>query len=120
MSQEVPLSNTNASQTLSINLGGQACLIALQTLGLDPDAHLYFTLSVAGVPVVTTRVCRNLQLLLADAGYRGFQGGFMFVDNQAVVGQELQTGVDPFYQGLGTRFELVYLTAAEMATSVLP
>lgn len=119
MSQEVPLSAT-ASQTLSINLGGQPCQIALQTLGLGQDAHLYFSLSVSGSPIVTNRVCRNLQLLLADAQYYGFQGGFMFVDNQAVVGQELQTGVDPFYQGLGTQFELVYLTAAEMATSVLP
>lgn len=119
MSQEVTLTNQSASQTLSINLGGQPCQIALQTLGLGTDAHLYFSLSVAGAAVVTARVCRNLQLLLASSRYYGFQGDFMFVDNQAIVGQELQTGVDPFWQGLGTRFELLYLTAAEMATSVL-
>lgn len=119
MSQEVPLDNTNANQTLSINLGGQACQIALQTLGIGQDAHLYFSLSVAGSPIVTSKVCRNLQLLLSSSRYFGFQGDFMFVDNQATIGQELQTGVDPFWQGLGTRFELLYLTAAEMATSVL-
>lgn len=119
MSQEVTLADKPA-QTLSINLGGQACQIALQTLGLGADAHLYFTLSVSGSPIVSTRVCRNLQQLLSDAEYQGFQGGFMFVDNQAVAGQALQTGQDPMSPGLGTRFELVYLTAAEMATSVLP
>lgn len=119
MSQEVPLSPL-ASQTLSINLGGQACQVAVYALGLGAEGHLYFDLSVGAVPIVTGRVCRNLQQILDDAGYRGFQGGFMFVDNQAVAGNALQTGIDPVYTGLGSRFELVYLTAAEMATSVLP
>lgn len=119
MSQEVPLSPL-PSQSLSINLGGQACQIAVYQLGIGTDAHLFFDLSVGATPIVTCRVCRNLQQLLADAEYRGFQGGFMFVDNQAVAGNALQTGLDPVYTGLGSRFELVYLTAAEMATSVLP
>lgn len=119
MSQEVPLSPV-ASQTLSINLGGQACQIAVYTLGIGADAHLYFDLSVGTIPIVTGRVCRNLQQILADAEYRGFQGDFMFVDNQATAGNALQTGVDPVYTGLGSRFELAYLTAAEMAASVLP
>lgn len=119
MSQEVPLSPI-ASQSLSINLGGQACQIAVYQLGIGADAHLYFNLSVGTTPIVAGRVCRNLQQILDDAEYRGFQGGFMFVDNQAVIGDALQTGVDPVVSGLGSRFELVYLTAAEMATSVLP
>lgn len=115
MSQEVPLSPV-ASQTLSINLGGQACQIKVYTLGVDADAHLYFDLSVGTAPIVTGRVCRNLQQILDDARYRGFQGGFMFVDNLG----DMQTGVDPVYTGLGSRFELLYLTAAEIAASVLP
>lgn len=115
MSQEVPLSAVG-SQTLSINLGGQACLIALNTYGLGDDAHLYFSLSVGSTPIVTNRVCRNLQNILSDAGYRGFQGGFMFVDNQG----DIETGQDPQADGLGTRYELLYLTAAEVAVSALP
>lgn len=115
MSQEVPLSPL-ASQTLSINLGGQACQIAVYTLGIDPDAHLYFDLTVGTTPIVTGRVCRNLQQLLSDAKYRGFQGGFMFVDNQG----NMQTGQDPQADGLGSRYELLYLTADEVAASVLP
>lgn len=119
MSQEILLAAI-PSQTLSINLGGQAAQIAVYQLGIGADAHLYFDLSVGATPIVTCRVCRNLQQLLSDAGYQGFQGGFMFIDNQATPGDALQTGIDPVYTGLGSRFEFVYLTAAEMAASVLP
>jgi hypothetical protein len=114
MSQEVPLTAADA-QTLSINLGGQACQIALNTYGLGDDAHLYFSLTVGITPIVTSRVCRNLQNILSDAEYRGFQGGFMFVDNQG----DINTGQDPQGDGLGSRYELLYLTAAEIAASVL-
>lgn len=95
-----------ATQTMSVNLGGQACLIELRTLGLGADAHLYFTLTVAGVPIVTTRICRNLQRLLEDAGYQGFAGDFMFIDTQG--------DTDPVYTGLGGRYELLYLLASEL------
>lgn len=94
------------SQTFSINLGGQACQIAVYQLGLDVDAHLYFNLQVSGQPIVTTRICRNLQRILLDAKYRGFLGDFMFVDTQG--------DTDPVRSGLGTRYELLYLAASEL------
>ena len=105
MSQQIPLGAV-AGQTFSINLGNQACLIELRTLGLGVDAHLYFSLTVSGSPIVTTRVCRNRQRLLLDAQYRGFQGDFMFIDTQG--------DTDPAYTGLGTRYVLVYILQAEL------
>lgn len=108
MSQQVPVGAV-AGQTLTINLGQQACLIELRTMGLGADAHLYFTLTVGGAPVVTTRVCRNLQRLLLDAQYRGFHGDFVFIDTQG--------DADPVYTGLGTRWVLVYLLASELPIS---
>ena len=105
MSQSVPLT-AKASQTLSINLGNQACQIAIYTLGLDEDAHLYMDLSVGTTPIVTTRICRNVQRLLEDTQYRGFQGDFMFIDTQG--------DTDPVYTGLGTRYELLYLLPSEL------
>ncbi len=105
MSQTIPTPAVPSS-TLTINLASQSCQIELRTLGLDTDAHLYFSLSVAGVPIVTTRVCRNLQRLLLDAKYKGFQGDFAFIDTQG--------DADPVYTGLGTRWVLVYLLASEL------
>lgn len=94
------------SQTMSINLGGQACQLELRTLGLDADAALYFTLSVGATPIVKTRICRNVQRLLADAQYQGFQGDLMFIDTQG--------DTDPTYAGLGARYVLLYLLPAEL------
>jgi len=105
MSQEITL-GVVPSQTLTINLNNQACLIELRTLGLDADAHLFFSLTLAGTPIVTTRVCRNLQRLLVDAQYRGFQGDFMFIDTQG--------DTDPVYTGFGSRYVLVYIPPDEL------
>lgn len=108
MSQQVQLGAV-ASQTVTINLNQQSCLIELRTLGLDDDAHLFFSLTLAGTPIVTTRVARNLQRLLIDAQYRGFQGDFMFIDTQG--------DTDPVYTGLNTRYVLVYIPPDELPVS---
>lgn len=111
MSQQVPTAAV-ASQTLSLNLDNQACQIALYTLGVgSPDAvssgaKLYFDLQVGGQYVVRTRICRNLQRILLDAGYQGFQGDFVFIDTQG--------DTDPTYLGLGVRYFLVFFSADEL------
>ncbi len=87
------------SQTLAVTVVGQAVQISLRTLG----AHLYFSMTTSGQPVVVTRICRNRQRLLVDAAYRGFVGDFSFIDTQG--------DTDPVYTGLGSRFLLVYLDA---------
>lgn len=105
MSLQVPLAAV-PSQTFSINLGGQACQIAVFQLGVGVGARLYFNLQLAGQPIVNTRICRNAQRILLDAQYRGFLGDFMFIDTQG--------DTDPAYTGLGSRYELLYLSASEL------
>lgn len=80
------------SQTVSVTVGGQVARITVRTIG----AALYFSLE----GVVTNRICRDRQLLLVDARYRGFLGDFQFVDTKGAD--------DPKYYGLGDRWLLVY------------
>lgn len=98
---QIPLSAV-PTQTLAVILNRQPAEIELRQNG----DNLYFSLLLNQVPIVTTRICRDIQLLLVDARYRGFRGDFMFID--------LQGTSDPNYRGLGTRFLLVYLTPDEV------
>ncbi len=90
------------SQTLDVVLDGQSAQIALRQNG----PYMYFSLRLNDAPVVSARICRVDQLLLLDAGYRGFLGQFIFVDLQGVA--------DPVYTGLGSRFVLVYLSESDL------
>lgn len=85
------------SQTLSVVIDGQLAQIEVRTLG----SLLFFSLG----GVVRTRVCRDRQRLLIDAGYRGFRGDFAFIDQRGTS--------DPAFTGLGDRFQLVYLNVGE-------
>ena len=93
------------SQTLAITLGGQSCQIALRQNGTP----MFLDLTVGGAPVVTCRICRNLQRLLLDAQYHGFQGDFVFVDSQG--------DTDPTYTGLDVRYRLYWLAPTDFPTS---
>jgi hypothetical protein len=99
--QQVPLTAV-ASQTLSIVLNGQAAQIAVYTL----STGLYFDLLDDGVPIVTTRIARDKTRLLLNAQYQGFVGDFCFVDTQG--------SNDPTFDGLGARYQLIYLEAADL------
>lgn len=91
MSFIIPL-NPVPAQTVNVTVGGQVARITVRLIG----AALYFSLE----GVVTNRVCRDRQLLLIDAKYRGFAGDFQFVDTKGAD--------DPAYWGLGDRWQLVY------------
>ena len=90
------------NQTLAIVLASQACEIALRQNG----DNMYFDLTVAGNPIVTSRIVRNKQRLLIDARYRGFVGDFIFNDSQG--------DTQPTYTGLDSRYFLYYLEAADL------
>jgi hypothetical protein len=90
------------SQTFSIVVANQDCQIALRQNG----ANMYFDLIVSGSPVVTARVVRNKQRLLLDAQYHDFVGDFIFNDTQG--------DTQPFYTGLGVRYQLFYMEAADL------
>lgn len=90
------------TQTLAGVLGGQACEIALRQNG----QNIYFDLTVNGEAIVLSRIVRNIQRLLIDARYRRFVGDFLFVDTQG--------DTQPTYTGLGARYQLYYLEAADL------
>jgi len=102
MALQVPLSAV-PSQTLAVTLAGQLSEIGVRLLG----QKLYFDLRKSNAPVVTTRLIQNKQRLLLDAGYRGFVGDFVFID--------LQGDAPSQFAGLGTRWVLWYLEAADLA-----
>jgi hypothetical protein len=98
--QVVPLQAT-PNQTTQIVLAGQNCqLNVYQTPGgLFMDVEVSDGLIIGGV------ICQNLNRVVRSL-YLGFAGDFVFNDTQ---GTE-----DPSYSGLGSRFQLIYLSAADL------
>lgn len=83
------------SQSFTILLGGQNCAINVYQL----NTGLFFDLSVNGNDIVNTMICLNLVGLVRES-YLGFQGQLAFWDTEG--------NSDPTYDGLGTRYQLVY------------
>jgi hypothetical protein len=100
--QTIPLQQV-PSQTLQTVLNGQNVSISVYTR----STGLYVDTSVNGVPTSAGVIAMN-QVPVVPTNYLGFAGNLLFTDTQ---GTE-----DPTYTGLGSRFLLVYLTAAEYAT----
>lgn len=91
------------SQILSIVLDGQNCQIAVyqKTQGLFVD------LNVNGADISTAVIAHDV-VPLVPTTYLGFAGNLIFTDTQG--------SNDPTFDGLGSRYQLVYLTAAEVAS----
>lgn len=96
-----PVSN----QTLSVNLGGQSVQLNIyqKQTGLYIDVLVNNGLIIGGV------ICENVNRIVRDL-YLGFIGDFVFVD--------IQGNDDPEFTGLGDRFQLIYLEAADLPTGV--
>lgn len=102
--QIIPLQDV-PSQTLRATLGGQSCTVNVYC----KDAYgTFFDLLVSDVLVVGGVACQNLNRLVRSA-YLKFVGDFCFLDQQG--------SSDPTTPGLGTRFLLVYLEAADLGTA---
>jgi hypothetical protein len=95
----LPLPN----QQLQIQLAAQACELNVyqNAYGLFVDVYLNGQLIVGGV------LCLDRTKLIRDT-YLGFTGDFAFYDTQ-------DEGLDPVYTGLGSRYQLLYLEAADLA-----
>jgi len=93
MTDRIPLT-TNAQQRLSVTLAGQRCVIELQ----QRSTGLYMNLTLAGVPIVTGVICRDRVGLVRPSA---FMGDLAFIDTQGTD--------DPYYTGLGARYQLVYI-----------
>lgn len=90
------------SQQLQVVLGGQNCQIAVYMLG----ELIYVDLNSNGADISTAVIARDVVPLVPTA-YLGFVGNLIFTDTQGTS--------DPTFDGLGARYQLVYLTAAEYA-----
>jgi hypothetical protein len=89
------------SQTLQVQLDGQACTINVY----QTDYGLYVDLYLNGQLVTGGVLCRNLKRIVRSL-YFGFSGDLIFDDTQGTS--------DPLYTGLGARYQLTYLEASDL------
>lgn len=89
------------SQTLSINLAGQLCVIRL----IQRESFMYMDLTVNGNPIMQGVPCLYGNKMVGYS-YLGFKGDLVFIDND---GQN-----DPFYEWLGSRYILYYIEESEL------
>lgn len=99
--QTVPLQSVPVQVTKSV-LGGQNVQIYLY----QKPQGLFVDINSDGLDIVTGVIARDAVPLVCRE-YVGFIGNLLFVDGQG--------GSDPSYEGLGARWNLVYLTAEEYA-----
>jgi hypothetical protein len=94
------------SQAITVSLGDQNCQISIyqKQTGLFIDLYVNNTLLLAGV------ICENLNRIVRSAHF-GFTGDLVFSDQHGTS--------DPVYTGLGTRYLLCYLEAADLTAAVL-
>lgn len=88
------------NQTFSIVLGGQNCVINLRQNG----GRMYATLTANDAKVCDGHACLNAEPIPVWGTTR-FSGKLFFIDT---TGKE-----HPAYEGLGDRFELLYVTDEE-------
>jgi len=100
MSQVIPLSAV-PNQTITALLGNQNCRINVQ----QKFFGLYLDLAVGNTTIVLGVICQNDNLLVRYQ-YLGFVGDLLFIDTQGTN--------DPTFDGLGSRYQLVYLEAADL------
>lgn len=89
------------SQSVSVSLDGQDCLIRL----IQRESFIYMDLTVNNVPIMQGVPCLYANKIIRYK-YLGFSGDLFFLDNQ---GES-----DPHYDGLTDRFPLYYITEAEL------
>jgi hypothetical protein len=89
------------SQSLSVVLAGQNCQISVY----EKSGAVYLDLLISHAPIITTTLCHD-RVCLVRSSYLGFVGDLAFID--------LQGSDDPSFDGLGSRFVLVYLEASEL------
>jgi hypothetical protein len=99
--QIIPL-QSSPNQTLTTLLEKQLVTLNIYT---TVDGNMYMDVFVNHVAIITGVICQNLNRIVRDA-YLGFIGDFAFNDT---LGTD-----DPVYFGLGTRYQLFYLAAADL------
>ncbi len=90
------------NQTLQVQLDRQATALRIYQIAYG----LFVDVTLNGAAVISGVIAQNLNRIVRSA-YLGFAGDLIFVDTQG--------DADPIYTGLGSRFLLVYLDAADLA-----
>jgi hypothetical protein len=101
--QVVPL-QAIPNQTVQVQLANQPCTLQVMQYAYG----LFLTLYIADALIVASVPCENFNRIVRSL-YLGFSGDLFFLDTQGVA--------DPVYTGLGgegARFQLIYITAAEL------
>ena len=100
--QIVPLKAV-PNQTVTVGLGGQVCQINVR----QRRTGLFFDIFVSNGLVLAGVLCQDRNPLVRSA-YLGFIGDIAWIDTQ---------GTDnPGYEGIGSRWFLVYLTGADFSS----
>lgn len=95
------------NQAVSVQLDGQDCQINVY----EKFFGLFLDLYVSNVLIIGGCLCLNLNRIVRSA-YLGFSGDLGFWDTQG--------NSNPYYTGVGARFQLVYLTPADLAAVGVP
>lgn len=91
-----------ASQVFSVLLDNQQVRIRLRQL----NTGLFMNLESEGEEIIGLVVCQNLNRIVRNK-YLGFIGDLVFLDSTGA-------GADPYYTGLGSRWQLIYLEEADL------
>jgi hypothetical protein len=90
------------NQTFNTVLGGQPCTLNVY----QKSTGLFMDVLLNGAAVCTGVICQNLNLIVR-AAYTGFVGDLYWQDTQG--------SDDPSSPGLGSRYQLVYASATDLA-----
>lgn len=104
---QIPIQPVPSQQVLAV-LGGQNCQISIY----QKNSRVFVDLISNGSQMCIGCLAHNAVPLDSCNSYDGFQGNLFFIDTQ---GEE-----DPQFAGIGNRWQLVYLTAAEYALTQIP
>ena len=94
------------SQKLKTTLNGQVVELAIYQLRYG----MFMNVTIDGTLEIGAVVCQNRNRIIRSAYLNenvGFAGDFMWND--------LEGSSDPYYTGLRTRYQLLYLSEAELA-----
>lgn len=89
------------SQSISVDLAGQQCVIRL----IQRPSYIYMDLTVNGIPIIQGVPCLYGNKIVRYS-YLGFKGDLVFIDND---GQS-----DPYWEGLGSKYTLYYIEESEL------
>ena len=94
-----------ANQTLTIQLNNQNTQLNIR----QTDFGMFIDVMVNNKPIIMGVLCQNMNRIVRDL-YLGFSGDLMFFDNQG--------DNDPYYTGLGSRYDLLYISPDDLPAGV--